>query len=87
MVTQLMKRVAARLPPSSQHALRRMFFRRQIRRGLFFADDREFGLLDQFIGNRRDLPCSMKWEGGAVANAASPQFTETFGLPYNTVPR
>ena len=87
MVTQLMKRVAARLPPSWQHELRRMFFRRQIRRGVFFAAERESGLLDQFIGNRRDLPCSMKWEGGAVANAASPQFIETFGLPCNPVPR
>jgi len=44
-----MKRVAARCSPSTQHELRRLFFRRQIRGRAFFTDEREYGLLDTWL--------------------------------------
>jgi FkbM family methyltransferase len=49
MVVQLLKRIAARLPQSLQHELRRTYFRRQIRRDRFFTDEQEYGLLGTFI--------------------------------------
>ena len=49
MVTRLLKRIAARLPESSQHELRRMFFHRQIARRTFLTDEKEFLLLDRFL--------------------------------------
>ena len=49
MVAQLLKRIAARLPQSFQHELRRLYFRRQIRNDHFFTDEQEYGLLATFI--------------------------------------
>src|SRR5882672_8138422 len=50
MIAQVLKRIAARLPASAQHELRRLFFRRQIRRQGFFTDEKEYALLDRFLG-------------------------------------
>ncbi len=44
-----LKRVAALLPFSWQHELRRVFFHRQIRRRSFFTDEKEYALLDTFL--------------------------------------
>src|SRR5437879_7297549 len=49
-VIRLLKRVAAQLPPGAQHELRRLFFRRRIRRQGFFTDEKEYALLDRFLG-------------------------------------
>lgn len=49
MLTSLLKRVAARCPPATQHELRRLFFRRQIRGRAFLTDEREYGLLDTWL--------------------------------------
>ena len=49
MVGRVLKRVAARLPESTQHELRRLFFRRQIRRRLFATNEQEYALLDKFL--------------------------------------
>jgi hypothetical protein len=56
MVVQLLKRVAARLPPSWQHELRRFYFRCQIRGNHFFTDEREYELLPTFLKTRRLRP-------------------------------
>jgi FkbM family methyltransferase len=45
----LLKRVAARLPESLQHELRRLFFHGQIRRGKFFTDESEYALLERLL--------------------------------------
>jgi FkbM family methyltransferase len=50
MNARMLKRVAARLPQQWQHELRRRHFRRQIRDGCFTTDEREFALLDTFLG-------------------------------------
>jgi FkbM family methyltransferase len=50
MVGHLLKRVAARFPETTQHELRRLFFRRQIRGSRFSTNEQEFKLLDRFIG-------------------------------------
>lgn len=44
-----LKRLAAMLPESWQHDLRRMYFRRQIRRRHFMTDEKEYALLDSFL--------------------------------------
>jgi FkbM family methyltransferase len=49
MVLNLLKRIAALLPFSWQHELRRVFFHRQIRRRRFFTDEKEYALLDSFL--------------------------------------
>ena len=49
MVAHVLKRVAARLPESIQHELRRLFFRRQIHAGRFVTDEQEYKELDRFI--------------------------------------
>ena len=45
----MLKRLAALLPVSWQHELRRLFFRRQIRGRRFMSDEREFALLDSIL--------------------------------------
>jgi FkbM family methyltransferase len=45
-----MKRFAAMLPNSWQHELRRRHFRREIRRGRFYTDEKEYALLDTLLG-------------------------------------
>jgi FkbM family methyltransferase len=45
----LLKRLAALLPASWQHELRRVYFRRQIRHRRFMTDEKEFGFLDSFL--------------------------------------
>jgi FkbM family methyltransferase len=45
-----MKRLAAVLPNSWQHELRRRHFRREIRRGRFYTDEKEYALLDTLLG-------------------------------------
>lgn len=49
MVAGALKRVAARLPASWQHELRRWFFRRQIRRGVFASGEREYAMLGEML--------------------------------------
>ena len=49
MFVSLLKRIAARLPGSIRHELRRLFFRRQIRGRTFFTDEKEYQLLDKFL--------------------------------------
>lgn len=49
MITNTLKRIAATLPFSWQHELRRKFFHRQIRHGTFFTDEKEYGLLNSFL--------------------------------------
>jgi FkbM family methyltransferase len=49
-VGQLLKRIAAKFPESTQQELRRLFFRKQIRRGRFVTDEQEYALLDRFLG-------------------------------------
>lgn len=49
MVIELMKRAAAHLSPATQRELRRMYFRRQIRRGIFETDEAEYALLDNWL--------------------------------------
>lgn len=46
----LMKRLAAMLPNSWQHELRRRHFQWQIRRGRFYTDEKEYALLDTLLG-------------------------------------
>ena len=46
----LLKRAAAHLSGGLQDELKRHFFRRQIRRGTFATDEREFSMLPDFIG-------------------------------------
>ena len=48
-VMPLLKRVAARLPEGTQHELRRLFFRQQIRRRTFFSNEKEYALLDTLL--------------------------------------
>jgi FkbM family methyltransferase len=45
-----MKRLAAMLPNSWQHELRRRHFHREIRRGRFYTDEKEYALLDTLLG-------------------------------------
>jgi FkbM family methyltransferase len=47
----LLKRIAALLPASWQHDLRRRHYQREIRLGRFFTDEKEYGLLDGLIGD------------------------------------
>jgi FkbM family methyltransferase len=49
-VITVLKRFAAHLPPGAQYELRRLFFRRQIRHGGFFTDEKEYVLLDRYLG-------------------------------------
>lgn len=49
MVVNTLKRIASLLPFSWQHEMRRIFFHRQIRRGSFFTDEKEYPLLDKFL--------------------------------------
>ncbi len=49
MVARHLKRLAGALPAPWQHALRRTFFARQIRRRRFATDEKEFGLLDTML--------------------------------------
>lgn len=49
MISNILKRIAALLPFSWQHELRRKFFHRQIRQGTFFTDEKEFALLNTFL--------------------------------------
>jgi len=49
MAPKLLKRIAARLPESAQHQLRRLFFGHEIRRGRFSTDEKEYALLDRFL--------------------------------------
>jgi FkbM family methyltransferase len=49
MVAQLLKRIAAQLPESLQHELRRLFFSLQISRRQFATDEKEYALLHTFI--------------------------------------
>lgn len=49
MVTPVLKRIAAQMPPSMQHELRRSFFRKQIRICRFGSDELEYGLLDTLL--------------------------------------
>ncbi|MGE5522229.1 MAG: FkbM family methyltransferase [Rhodospirillaceae bacterium] len=49
MVTPVLKRIAAQMPPAMQHELRRMFFHAQIRGHRFTTDEKEYGLLDTLI--------------------------------------
>ena len=48
-VRPLLKRLAAHLPAGTQHELRRIFFRSQIRRRSFFTDEKEYALLDRLL--------------------------------------
>jgi FkbM family methyltransferase len=48
-VLDMLKRVAAHLPLVWQHELRRLYFRRQIRRRRFMTDEKEYALLDTFL--------------------------------------
>jgi len=50
MVAHFLKRVAAQFPETTQHELRRLFFRRQIRGSRFATNEQEYKLLDRFIG-------------------------------------
>jgi len=45
----LMKQIAAMLPKSWQHELRRRHFQRQIRFGRFYTDEKEYALLDTLL--------------------------------------
>ena len=45
-----MKRLAALLPNSWQHELRRRLFQREIRRGRFHTNEKEYALLDTLLG-------------------------------------
>lgn len=49
MVTPVLKRIAAQMPPAMQHELRRVFFHAQIRGHRFTTDEKEYGLLDTLI--------------------------------------
>jgi FkbM family methyltransferase len=49
MVLNTLKRIAALLPFSWQHELRRPFFYQQIRRHRFMTDEKEYALLDSFL--------------------------------------
>jgi FkbM family methyltransferase len=46
----LLKRLAAILPNSWQHELRRRHFQREIRRRRFYTDEKEYALLDTLLG-------------------------------------
>jgi len=46
----LIKRLAATLPKSWQHELRRRHFQWQIRLGRFYTDEKEYALLDTLLG-------------------------------------
>jgi FkbM family methyltransferase len=46
----LLKSLAAKLPLTTQQALKRYYFARQIRQGQFFTDEKEFELAGKFIG-------------------------------------
>jgi FkbM family methyltransferase len=48
-MTSTLKRIAARLPATTQHEMKRVYFRRQIRRGSFVTDEKEFALLDRLL--------------------------------------
>jgi FkbM family methyltransferase len=48
-LTSLLKWVAARCSTSTQHELRRWFFRHQIRTRRFLTDEREYALLDKWL--------------------------------------
>lgn len=45
----MLKRLAALLPVSWQHELRRLYFHQQIRRRRFLTDEKEYALLDSFL--------------------------------------
>ena len=47
-----MKRLAALLPNSWQHELRRRHFQREIPLGGFYNDEKEYALLDTLLGER-----------------------------------
>jgi FkbM family methyltransferase len=50
MVGAVLKRIAARMPGGAQQELRRLYFRSQIRRHRFLTDEREYALLDTWLG-------------------------------------
>ena len=45
----LLRRIAAKLPNRWQHELRRRHFRREISRGTFYTEEKEYALLDSLI--------------------------------------
>lgn len=48
---QMLKRVAARLPSRAQNELKRLQFRREIRSGRFFTDEREYAMLERWVSD------------------------------------
>jgi FkbM family methyltransferase len=50
MVASVLKRIAAQMPESVQHELRRFFFGAQIRGRRFATDEKEYALLHKFLG-------------------------------------
>lgn len=49
MTTTVLRRLAARLPSLWQQELKRLYYRRQIRRQVFEVDEPEFRILDQLV--------------------------------------
>lgn len=45
----VLKRLAARLPDTWQQEIKRHYFARQMRRGRFVTNEREYGMLSQFV--------------------------------------
>lgn len=46
-----LKRIAARLPGAWQQELKRMYFARQMHRGTFTTNEREYGMLPEFVAD------------------------------------
>lgn len=47
----LLKRIAAQLPANWQNELKRIYFRNQIKRGIFVTDEPEFALLPELVSS------------------------------------
>ena len=48
-ITKLVKRIASHLPLSTQNAMKRLHFARQIRHSTFFTDEAEFSRLEEWV--------------------------------------
>src|SRR5438105_15643228 len=50
-MTDLLKRIAATLPPAWQNELKRIYFRRQIQRDRFITSEPEYDLLSSLVAD------------------------------------
>ena len=69
-VLQSLKRLAALPPLRQQQALKRVWWAREISRGRFSADEREFDRLDEWVKAGDVRAADLQWSGCGVRTQA-----------------